>query len=67
MVSLEEGGHHSYKISLADINTMMQDKDMELLKKYGGPEGVTKALSSDSKVGLSKSEADSNFHERRTV
>jgi hypothetical protein len=56
----------AFKVTLEELNTLMQSKDRAFLDDLGGVEGLALRLLSDIKTGLPASELE-QFQTRRAV
>mmetsp|Transcript_19164 Transcript_19164/g.31364 ORF Transcript_19164/g.31364 Transcript_19164/m.31364 type:complete len:1035 (+) Transcript_19164:346-3450(+) len=57
----------AFGLSRADLVDLNQARDVDVLKKLGGVQGLLRALHTDVDRGISRTEEDSNFSERVEV
>ncbi|GMH44859.1 hypothetical protein BSKO_12811 [Bryopsis sp. KO-2023] len=58
--SFKGGGEQTYGITVDELVTLNEEKDVKHLQEKGGVEGVAKAVHSDLKHGLEESEVESH-------
>lgn len=56
-----------FKMTVSQLTQLLRSEDLEKLAELGGVDGVAKALNSDLKTGLTKTEIETNFESRKSV